>query len=77
MGGQQSVDSTKTVESSGQVNNNIIFKAMEGHSMQMTIIIIQNSIICLTSVLELILYVYRSHIKNVKKKCNQGQVRNN
>lgn len=74
MGGK--VSTPKDIDSAGQLNNNIIIKTMEDHSTQMTILIILAGIICLTGFFQIVLYAYRSHIKNIKKKCNQAQSRN-
>lgn len=66
MGGSHSSEEEKTVESSGAVNNNIVFSgSVQISNREMVTLLI---IIAIIKVLELAFFVYREHKKTIKKK---------
>lgn len=66
MGLWESKEESKQIESTGSVNTNVVI----GHTVDITndYIIICLSIICFIKVLEILYFIYRNHIKNVKKR---------
>lgn len=66
MGGSDSKQESKTVDSSGTVNNNVVLN--DPVPIMNNEIVILLWTICVIKVLELLLYVYREHYKNIKKR---------
>lgn len=68
MGGKQSVEEPKTVDSNGQVNNNVVVGAMGTHSTILIIMAIELGIVCLIGLIQLYIYHHCNSLKNLKKK---------
>lgn len=68
MGGGESKVETKTVESTGHVNNNLVIQ--EPVPIQTDEIIILLCVIAVIKILELGIFVYKQHVKGIKKKYN-------
>jgi len=66
MGKTQSTQ--KTVESSGEVNNNVVINEPMIDSSQMMQLIVPLWILCAVKILELVLFLYKQHHKQLKKK---------
>lgn len=66
MGKTQSTQ--KTVESSGEVNNNVVINEPEFQSSQLSQLLIISWIICAIKIMEFLLFVYKRHQKQIKKK---------
>lgn len=66
MGGSHSTEEVKAVDSSGAVNNNIVFTDPIRISNKEIVLLL--SIICVIKIVELLFFVYREHKKNLKKK---------
>lgn len=79
MGGSESSHAeTKSVEATGQVNNNVV---VEFGALRDTVgdygigILILLSLLCVLKALEFASYVYMNHIKKMKKKYGTNDVR--
>lgn len=71
MGGSSSKQQVSN-ENSGTVQNNIsIEKTMEVHNRENTVLL---SIICLIQIIELLLYIYKSFRRGLKRKFNTQTV---
>lgn len=72
MGSSDSKEETKTVDSNGNVNNNIVIQdPVPIHSKDISVVLY---IICAIKIFELIIFLYKFHSKNLKKKyANQNQ----
>lgn len=68
MGGKQSVEEQKAVDTTGHVNNNVVVGAMETHSTILTIIAVELGIVCLIGFVQLLIYTHCNHLKNLKKR---------
>lgn len=68
MGGGPSMEESKTVDTTGHVNNNVVVGAMETHSTILTIIAVELGIVCLTGIAQLVIYTHCNKLKNLKKK---------
>lgn len=66
MGGSHSSEEVKTVDSSGAVNNNIVFTDPVRISNKEIVTLLL--VIAIIKVLELAFFVYREHKKTLKKK---------
>lgn len=65
MGGKQSAQEKKTVETNGSVNNNFVIEdSVQIHNKEMMVILY---IICAIKIFELLLYIYKSHTKRIRK----------
>lgn len=65
-------DEHKTVDSSGAVNNNLVFEEpVPTHSTTMIVLV---SVICAIKILELCIYIYKEHRKNLKKRYNTNVI---
>lgn len=71
MGGKSSVEEHKDVDTSGQVNNNIILK--EAVDIKNGAMLTCLYIICGLKIIEFILYLYTNHVKHIKKRERQQQ----
>lgn len=66
MGNNDSKEETKTVDTTGNVNNNVIIgEPVKIHSNEIIMLLY---IICAVKIIELILFFYKVHLKRVKKK---------
>lgn len=65
MGKTQSTQ--KTVESSGEVNNNVVINEPEHLNQQFQILLV-GWIICAIKIIEFALFIYKRHQKQLKKK---------
>lgn len=78
MGGSQSSQpENKVVESSGQVNNNVVvaFDTLQNtvadYGLEIVLLLL---ILCILKILEFASYVYVNHTKKMKKKYGNGGV---
>ncbi|HBK84076.1 MAG TPA: hypothetical protein DDZ41_10870 [Flavobacterium sp.] len=66
MGTSESKEETKTVDSTGEVNNNIVIQdPVQIHNKDITTVLY---IICAIKIFELLVFVYKFHAKSMKKK---------
>lgn len=71
MGSGPSQEEVKTVDSTGQVNNNVVVafgalqKTVDNSSVEIIILLL---ILCVIKILEFASYVYVTHIRKMKKK---------
>lgn len=71
MGGSQSNEQRKDVDTAGQVNNNVVVAfdnlqdSADDYGLEIVILLLK---ICVLKVFEFINYVYINHIKKPKKK---------
>lgn len=71
MGGTTSHEEKKTVDSTGEVNNNVVVQeTVDVYSSEMVILL---SILCILKIIELGCYLYTTHNRNLKKKYSQSQ----
>lgn len=75
MGGKQSVEEKKTVETSGHVNNNVIIEAVAANSTLLTIMCLELGFVILIGFIQLVIYTYCNHVKNLKKKYSNRAIR--
>lgn len=66
MGGKESKEETKTVDTTGNVNNNVVIQEPVPVAMEEVIILL--AIITAIKIIELVIYFYKVHTRNVKKK---------
>lgn len=70
MGSGQSQQETKTIESSGQVNNNVVIQETEDvYSMELVILL---SLLCALKILEIGIFLYNKYKQQMKKKYSQA-----
>lgn len=70
MGSKDSKEETKTVDTAGAVNNNLVFQeAVPIHSDQIVILMY---IICGIKIVELLLFFYKMHLRRMKKRYFQS-----
>lgn len=65
-GGESKTAETKTVDSSGTVNNNVVLSQPVPIENRQLLILIW--ILCVLRVIEFLWQIYREHNKNLKKK---------
>ena len=66
MGTTESKDETKTVDSNGNVNNNVVIQEQNSsNSFEMKILLY---IVCIIKIIELLIFIYKFHRKNLKRK---------
>ena len=66
MGTTESKDETKTVDSNGNVNNNVVIQEQNSsNSFEMKILLY---IVCIIKIIELLVFIYKFHRKNLKRK---------
>lgn len=66
MGSSQSQQETKTIESTGHVNNNAVIQETEDvYSMEIVILL---SILCALKILEIGIFLYSKYKQQMKKK---------
>lgn len=66
MGGTTSHDEAKTVDSTGQVNNNVVVQeTVDVYSSEIVILL---GVLCILKILELGCFLYMNHKKSLKKK---------
>lgn len=58
MGGHQSTEEKKDVDTNGNVNKNVIIEAVETSSTLLTIIGVEMGILCIVAVIQLIIILY-------------------
>lgn len=74
MGGSKSKE-TKSIDSNGQVNNNVVIGKVDGEvDITSAEIMILLGIICLIKIMEFIYFIYRRHYQNVKKRVGLNDV---
>lgn len=70
MGSSQSQQETKTIESSGQVNNNVVIQETEDvYSMELVILL---SLLCALKILEMGIFLYNKYKQQMKRKYTQA-----
>lgn len=70
MGSSQSQHETKTIEASGQVNNNVVIQETEDvYSMEIVVLL---SLLCALKILEIAMFLYNKYRQQMKKKYSQG-----
>lgn len=72
MGGTVTHPEPKTVDSNGQVNNNVVVGAMETNSALLFIMVVELGIVCLIGFVQLYIYYHCNSLKNLKKKYSNG-----
>lgn len=66
MGGTESKDETKSVDSNGYVNNNVVIQdPISSNSGEIKILLY---VICIIKIIELLIFIYKFHRKNLKRK---------
>lgn len=74
MGSGPSQQQTKTIESTGHVNNNFVVQETEDvYSMEIVILL---SLLCLLKTLEFISFLYIKYKQSLKKKYSHGAQQN-
>lgn len=68
MGKTQSTQ--KTIDSSGEVNNNVVINEPDAQSSQLFQLVVISWTICVIKIIEFLLFVYNRHQKQLKKKYN-------
>jgi hypothetical protein len=66
----------KQVESTGEINNTVVLAPDQSFNLQNTEIIVFLGIICLIKIIEFIIFLYKTHKKNLKKKYYGHSVHN-
>lgn len=70
MGSSPSQHETKTIESTGHVNNNLVIQETEDvYSMEIVILL---SVLCILKILEIGIYLYTKYKQQMKKKYTQA-----
>lgn len=66
MGGTESKDETKSVDSNGNVNNYVVIQdPISSNSGEIKILLY---VICIIKIIELLIFIYKFHRKNLKRK---------
>lgn len=74
MGTESSKEETKTIDSTGNINNNLV---LEGPvDIKSTEVIIFLGIICLIKIMEFGVFLYKYHSKKVKKNYDRNNALN-
>lgn len=70
MGSSHSQVEKKTIESTGQVNNNVVIQETEDvYSMEIVILL---SLLCALKILEISIFLYNKYKQQMKKKYTQA-----
>lgn len=74
MGSSPSQHETKTIESTGHVNNNVVIQETEDiYSMEIVILL---ALLCVLKILEFGSFLYTKYRQQLKKKYTQGARQN-
>lgn len=65
MGNTDSKEETKAVDSNGNVNNNVVIQEPNSKNSDIKIVLY---IICGIKIIELLIFIYKFHRKNLKRK---------
>lgn len=70
MGSRTSSEEKKTVDTTGNVNNNVVIQ--EPVPVETQEIVILLSIITTIKIFELLIFLYKQHVKGIKKKFDKN-----
>lgn len=77
MGSSESREEVNVVDTTGQVNNNVVVefgalrKSVHDYGMEIVILLL---ILCIIKILEFSSYIYINHIRKLKKKYGPGNI---
>lgn len=73
-GSSEEETDTKIVDSNGQVNNNIVIQeAKDVHKQMLSseYLVIASYFLCFAEIVKIVIYIYTSHQRRMKRKYNQ------
>lgn len=72
MGGGESKEETKTIDTTGNVNNNVVIQeSVPIHNEEMKILLY---VICVVKIIQFIFFIYKFQVRRLKKKYNCSRI---